>query len=73
MTLSSDNVIVRTTTNLCLNYTLSIIGGNWRYLRPKYGMKECNVIKRWDEKCKNVCEYVALCEQIREMCSWRDK
>ncbi len=50
-----------------------IMGGNWRHLRSKYGMEECNVIKSWDEKCKNECESVRACEQIREMCSWRDR
>ncbi len=44
----------------------SIMGGNWRHLRSKYGMEECNVMKSWDEMCKNECEYVRVCEQIRE-------
>ncbi len=47
------------------------MGGNWRHLRSKYGMEECNVMKIWDEKCKNDCETV--CEQIREISSWRDR
>ncbi len=25
------------------------------------------------EKCKNECESVGVCEQIREMCNWRDR
>ncbi len=29
------------------------MGDNWRHLRSKYGMEECNVMKSWDEKCKN--------------------
>ncbi len=32
-------------------------------------MDECNVMKSWDEKCKNECVSVRLCEQIREVCS----
>ncbi len=72
MALNSDNIIVRTITNVGLTGTHSIMGGNWRHLRSKYGMEECNVMKSWDEKCKNECESVGVCEQIREMCSWRD-
>ncbi len=30
-------------------------------------------MKRWDEKCKNEWESVIVCEQIREMCNWRDR
>ncbi len=71
--LNSDNIIVRTITNVGLNGTHSIMGGNWRHLRSKYRMEECNVMKSWDEKCKNECESVGVCEQIREMCSWRDR
>ncbi len=39
-------------------------------IRSKYGMEECNVMKIWDENCKNDYESVRLCEQIREMWSW---
>ncbi len=46
---------------------------NWRHLRSKYEMEECNIMKSWDEKCKKECESVRLCEQIREMCSWRGR
>ncbi len=49
------------------------MGDNWRYLRSKYGMDECNVMKNWDEMCKNEFESVRVCEHIREMCSWRDR
>ncbi len=28
-------------TNVCLNGTHFIMGGNWRHLRSKYGMEEC--------------------------------
>ncbi len=45
----------------------------WEDLRSKYGMEECNVMKRWTEMCKNECESVRVSEQIREMCSWRDR
>ncbi len=72
MALNSDNIIVRTITNVGLNGTHSIIGGNRRHLRSKYGMEECNVMK-WDEKYKNERESVRVYEQIREMCSWRDR
>ncbi len=66
MALNSDNRIVRTiTNNVGLNGTHSIMG-NWKHLRSKYGMEECNVMKSWDEMCKNECEYVRVCEQIRE-------
>ncbi len=58
MALNSDNIIVRTITNVGLNCTHSIMGGNWRYLRSKYGMEECNVMKNWDEKYKNECKSV---------------
>ncbi len=27
-----------------------------------YGTEECNVMKSWDEKCKNECESVRECE-----------
>ncbi len=73
MALNSDNIIVKTISNVGLNSTHSIMGGNWRHLRSKYGMEECNVIKSWDEKCKNECESVVVCQQIREMYSWRDR
>ncbi len=53
MAINSDNIIVRTMTNVGLNGTHSIMGGYWRPLRSKYGMEECNVMKSWDEKCKN--------------------
>ncbi len=38
------------------------MGGNWRHLRSKFGMEERNVMKSWDEKCKNECECVRVCE-----------
>ncbi len=58
MALNSDNLIVRTTTNVGLYGTHSIMGGNWRHLRSKYGMEDCNVMKSLDEKSKNECESV---------------
>ncbi len=73
MALNSDNIIVITIINVGLNGTHSIMGGNWRHLRSKYGMEEFDIIKSWDVKCKNECESVWVCEQIREMCSWRDR
>ncbi len=72
MALNSDNIIVRTKTNVGLNVTHSIMGGNWRHLRSKYRMEECNVIKAW-MKSVRMCESVRVCEQIREICSWRDR
>ncbi len=36
-------------------------------------MEECNVMNSWDEKCKNECESVRVCQQIREMCSLGDR
>ncbi len=68
---NSDNIIVRTIINVGLNGTHSIMGGKLKHLGSKYGMEECNVMKSWDEKCKNECESVRVCEQIRKMCSWR--
>ncbi len=53
MSLNSDNIIVRTIINVGFNGTHSIMCGNWRHLRSKYGMEDCNVLKSWDEKCKN--------------------
>ncbi len=53
MVLNSDNIIVRTIINVGLNGAHSIMGGNWRHLRSKYGMEEHNVVTNWDEKCKN--------------------
>ncbi len=47
------------------------MGGKWKHLWSKYGMEECKVMTSCDEKCKNECESVRVCEQIREMCSWR--
>ncbi len=73
MSLNSDNTIVRTIINVGLNGTHSIMGGNWRHLRSKYGMEECKVMKSWGEKCKNECESLRVREQVREMCSWRDR
>ncbi len=73
MALNSDNIIVRKIINVGLNDTQSIMCGNWRYLKSKYGMEECNIMKSWYEKYKNECESVRVCEQIREMCSWRDR
>ncbi len=73
MAFNSDNIIVRTLTNVGLNGTYSIMGGNWRHLRSKCGILECNIMKYWDEKCKKECESVRVCEQMREMCSWRDR
>ncbi len=35
-------------------------------------MEEDNVMKSWDEKYKNECKSVRVCEQTREMCSWTD-
>ncbi len=32
-----------------------------------------NVMKGWGEQCMNQCEYVRVCKQIREMCSYRDR
>ncbi len=36
-------------------------------------MEEFNIMKSWDDKYKNVCEFVRACEQIRKMCSLRDR
>ncbi len=61
MAINSDKIIVRTITNVGLNGIHSIMGGNWRHLRSKYGLDECSVINSWDEKCKmsvNMSEYV---------------
>ncbi len=58
--LNSDTIIVRTITNVGLNGTHPIMGGNWRYFRSKYGMGECNIMTSWDEKCKNECESVRV-------------
>ncbi len=30
-------------------------------------------MKSWDEKYKNECKSVIVYEQIRQMCSWRDR
>ncbi len=30
-------------------------------------MEECNDMKSWDEKCKNDCKSVRVCEQKRKM------
>ncbi len=67
MALNSDNVIVRTIINVGLNDTHSIMGGNWRHLRYKYGIEECNVINSWDEKYTNECESFRECV-LFEMC-----
>ncbi len=53
MTLNSDNIIFRTIIDVGLNDILSIMGGNLRHLRFRYGMEECNFMKSWDETCKN--------------------
>ncbi len=47
---------------MALTLSWVIIGDIWGKL---YGMAECNVMKGWDEKCKNECESVRVCEQIR--------
>ncbi len=62
MTLNSNNIIDRSIIGVGLNGTHSIMGGNWRHLMYKYGMEECKVMKIWDEKCKNECESVIVCE-----------
>ncbi len=49
------------------------MGGNLRHFRSKYGMEEYKVMKSYDENCNNECEFVRVCEQIREMCSWGDR
>ncbi len=72
MALNSNNIIVRTITNVGLNGTHSIMGGNWRHLRSQYGMEEYNIMKGWDEMFKNECESVRVCEHIREIFIWRD-
>ncbi len=64
MTLNSDNMIVRTIINVGLNGTHSILCGNLIHLRSKYGMEECIVMKCWNEKFKNECESVRVCEHI---------
>ncbi len=53
MTLNSDNIIVRTITNVGLIRTHSIMCGNWRHLRIWNGEKKC--YEKLDEKCKNEC------------------
>ncbi len=59
MALNSDKIIVRTIINVGLNGTHTMMGGNWRHLRSKYGLEDCNVMKSWDEKCnKNECKSV---------------
>ncbi len=60
-------------TNVGLSGAHSIMGDNWIHLRSKYGMEECNIMKCWNEKCKNECESARVWERIREMCSWRDR
>ncbi len=46
MALNSDNIIARTIINIGLNGSHFIMGGNWRQLRSRCGMKECNAMKR---------------------------
>ncbi len=53
MALNSDNIIVKTIITVGLNCTHSIMDGNRIYLRSKYGIEKCNVMKSWDEKYKN--------------------
>ncbi len=62
MALNSNNIIVRTIINVGFNDTHSIMGGNWKDLRSKYGMKKYNVMKCCVEKCTNECESVRVCE-----------
>ncbi len=40
MALNLYNIIIRTISNVGLNDSYSIMDGNWRHLRSKYGM-EC--------------------------------
>ncbi len=54
------NIIVRTITSVGLNVTHSIMGGNWRHLRSKYGVGECIVMKGCDEKSRNQYESVRV-------------
>ncbi len=71
MALNSDKLFVITIPNVGLKGTHSIMGGNWAHLRSYYVMEEGNVMTNWNEKCKNECESIRVCEQRREMCSWR--
>ncbi len=60
MALSSDNIIVRTITNVGLNGTHSIMGGNWRH----WGLNmKCNVML-WKVGMKSVRMSVNLSEYV---------
>ncbi len=51
-----------------VQHQLVQLGYNWGVT---LGKEECNVMKSWDETCKNESDTVKVCEQLREMCSWR--
>ncbi len=54
-----------------MNGTHSIMGGNWRHLRSKYGMEEFNVMKSWDEKWKEWVWQRGLSMEWKNVMLWK--
>ncbi len=72
MCINSDNVIVRTISNMGCNSAYSILGCNYRYLKMKYDMDVKNVFYKWNEICDVNTEVIRISEQVKELVHMRD-
>ncbi len=66
--MQSDNVVVRTMINMCIEGLHSVIRRNVRLMQSKFEMDNGNV-----ESCDNESDAVRLSVQVRVLCGWRDK
>ncbi len=73
MAMKSDNVVVRTIINMCIEGFHSVMGRNVRLMQSRFKMDESNGLKIWHHRCENERDAIRLCVQVRELCGWRDK
>ena len=73
MAVKSDNMYVKMVINMGIHGTYSVIGGNVRMLRYKYNMDVKEILKSWNETYHNESEIIRQVEQVRELCSLRDR
>jgi hypothetical protein len=73
MAMKSDNSTVKTIANMGIYSSYSIMGGNFKHLRDKYGMNANKVNKQWNESCFNNEFVIRTCMQVKELIYLRDR
>ena len=56
-----------------IHSSYSIMGGNFKHLRDKYGMNANEVNKQWNESCLKNESVIRICMQVKELIYLRDR